>query len=66
MNNDLNFNDFLKELTQLSQKYGIKVEGCGCCGSPALTPIKPEAMNNCYEVDGGNENLTWTKNQTSN
>lgn len=27
---------FAAELTQLSQKYGIIVEGCGCCGSPFL------------------------------
>lgn len=57
----MNIKDFLTELTVLSNKYGIKIEGCGCCGSPALTPIKSEAMNNCYEVDDKNENLTWTK-----
>ena len=55
----MNIKDFLTELTVLSNKYGIKIEGCGCCGSPALTPIKPKAMNNCYEVDSKNENLTW-------
>jgi hypothetical protein len=62
----MNIKDFLAELTVLSNKYGIKIEGCGCCGSPALTPIKPETINNYYEVDDKNENLIWTKNQTSN
>lgn len=27
---------FLKELTALTHKYGIKIDGCGCCGSPNL------------------------------
>lgn len=28
--------EFLKELTNLSHKYKIFVDGCGCCGSPSL------------------------------
>ena len=28
--------EFLKELTELSKKYGIFIGGCGCCGSPFL------------------------------
>ena len=59
----MNIKDFLAELTVLSNKYGIKIEGCGCCGSPALTPIKPEMMNNCYEVDDKNENLMWSSKE---
>lgn len=62
----MNIKDFLAELTVLSNKYGIKIEGCGCCGSPALTPIKLEMMNGSYKIDEENENLTWIKNQTSN
>lgn len=27
---------FLKELTELTQKHGIAIGGCGCCGSPFL------------------------------
>ena len=27
---------FLADLTVLTQKYGIEIDGCGCCGSPYL------------------------------
>lgn len=27
---------FLKELTALTDKYDIFIDGCGCCGSPSL------------------------------
>lgn len=33
---------FLNELTELTQKYGIKICGCGCCGSPWLSDEKNE------------------------
>jgi hypothetical protein len=25
---------FLRELTELSNKYSLEINGCGCCGSP--------------------------------
>lgn len=28
---------FLKELSELTKKYNIKIDGCGCCGSPYVT-----------------------------
>ena len=31
---------FLQELTALSDKYDIYIEGCGCCGSPWLNDIQ--------------------------
>lgn len=55
----MNINDFLIDLAILSQKYGIKIEGCGCCGSPVLAQIKPEAINGRYKVNKNNENLSW-------
>lgn len=50
---------FLQELTALSDKYEIYIEGCGCCGSPWLNDIKAgKNYDNLtygqdrYEVDG--------------
>lgn len=31
---------FLQELTALSDKYEIYIEGCGCCGSPWLNDLQ--------------------------
>lgn len=31
---------FYDELTALTNKYNIKIEGCGCCGSPYLVDIE--------------------------
>ncbi len=33
---------FLEELTALSRKHGIKIDGCGCCGSPYLSDLDDE------------------------
>lgn len=50
---------FLQELTALSDKYEIYIEGCGCCGSPWLNDIQAgKNYDNLtygqdrYEVDG--------------
>lgn len=29
---------FLDELSELSRKHRIAIGGCGCCGSPWITP----------------------------
>lgn len=53
---------FLQELSALSKKYDIYIDGCGCCGSPwiedKLTGKEYDFLTykNQYEVDGiGNE-----------
>lgn len=45
---------FLQELTALSDKYEIYIEGCGCCGSPWLNDLKSEKNydNLTYGQDG--------------
>jgi len=41
---------FLEELTELTRKHGIKVCGCGCCGSPWLDVISIDELGYEYEV----------------
>lgn len=45
---------FLQELTALSDKYEIYIEGCGCCGSPWVNDIQASKNydNLCYRQDG--------------
>ena len=45
---------FLQELTALSDKYEIYIEGCGCCGSPWLNDIQAGKNydNLAYRQDG--------------
>lgn len=45
--------EFLKKLSQLTQEYGISINGCGCCGSPYL-----EAGEEIVA-----ENLAWNKEE---
>ena len=50
--------NFLDELTELTEKYQIKIGGCGCCGSPYLTDmIKDEYIEN------DRAKLEWDKNE---
>lgn len=36
---------FLRELTALTQKHGLKIGGCGECGSPWVCDIKDRGPN---------------------
>lgn len=54
--------EFLEELTSLTKKYGIVVEGCGCCGSPFL--YKKEGIEDSEHYVIYEESLTelfWSK-----
>lgn len=48
---------FLKELAELTQKYEIEIDGCGCCGSPFLVDqsngniIKTDLSYNGFEEE---------------
>ena len=32
--------NFLKELTELTQKHELAIGGCGCCGSPYIMDMR--------------------------
>ena len=34
--------EFLKELSELTEKHGFSIGGCGCCGSPWINDFKDE------------------------
>lgn len=40
--------DFLLELTALTQKYKLAIAGCGCCGSPSLDELKDVSPEDGY------------------
>ncbi len=44
---------FLRELSALSRKYRIAIEGCGCWGSPFLTAITDDAPPAGYGMADG-------------
>ena len=52
---------FLVELAALTIKHGIKIGGCGCCGSPFLDPT--DAKDGAYEHSNdpsNGPNLCWS------
>lgn len=44
MNDIFKKEEFLKELSKLSKKYNIYIDGCGCCGSPFLEYMGDDNM----------------------
>jgi hypothetical protein len=49
---------FVAELTELTKKHGIKIWGCGCCGSPGLLPLDKKEANGSYSYDS---QLSWSR-----
>lgn len=44
--------NFLKDLSKLTQYYNIEITGCGCCGSPQLMKLKEEEyVGYCLKYD---------------
>jgi len=53
-NNELEVEQFLNELTELTKKYGLAIGGCGCCGSPWLDNLENDEVsydNLCWNYD---------------
>lgn len=54
--------EFLEELTNLTKKYGIVIEGCGCCGSPLLYFDAEIKGSEHYKIcEEGLTGLFWSK-----
>jgi hypothetical protein len=35
---------FLKDLSELTKKYGLVIRGCGCCGSPWIENLQEDVI----------------------
>lgn len=44
---------FLAELTLLTRKYGIRINGCGCCGSPWIELCENPKERGTYTYNAG-------------
>ena len=56
---EINREAFMAELTKLSQKHGIRVGGCGCCGSPYLMDFQKGDKAGHYFLEGETD-LRWS------
>jgi len=48
---------FLEDLSELSRKHGITIDGCGCCGSPGLSLT--DNLTGSYKHDGYGDYLDY-------
>jgi hypothetical protein len=51
---------FLADLSALTLKHGIKIDGCGCCGSPYLSDLTQEEKDFEYKAPQ-QECLSWSE-----
>lgn len=49
---------FLLGLTELTKRHRIGIQGCGCCGSPALVTIETSKESG-YRIGDECDQLTW-------
>lgn len=59
------YTKFLEELTELSKKHGIEIYGCGCCGSPSLSPLGNKNGHYEYSDRYPSDNLAWIEDAPS-
>lgn len=55
--------EFLKKLGELTREFGIKIGGCGCCGSPFANSLENEEYGPEYRyvADENCDGLMWKK-----
>lgn len=41
---------FLKEISEVCNRHGLKIGGCGCCGSPFVEKIKSNRIGGGYAI----------------
>ena len=49
--------EFLKELTALTMKHGLKIGGCGCCGSPWIQELQDGDRQMAYGASRGGDGV---------
>lgn len=52
---------FLKDLTELTRKHKITISGCGCCGSPGLSPLYKTENKKSYRYIAQERDFNWLK-----
>lgn len=58
---------FLEDLSKLTRKHGIKIGGCGCCGSPFLIELDDVARSEAYSYRiKDDEDLKWEPKEEAN
>lgn len=55
---------FLKELSKISKKYQIYIEGCGCCNSPFLTG-EDKSYHNAKRIEWNEEKEQYIEEEYS-
>jgi hypothetical protein len=64
MNEDQRLKAFLEGLTKLTQEHGIKIMGCGCCGSPFLDYLGDDSIHSLAEdILGDADNLEYNEKE---
>lgn len=48
-------NAFLRDLSEVTRKHGLKIDGCGCCNSPRVEKLDEKELawtDGMYVVEG--------------
>lgn len=51
LTNEEKLEAFLDELSALTRKHGLKIWGCGCCGSPCIQTMDGKTLHECLYFD---------------